>query len=113
MFLDFAAQVSPILDVLIAILFLVLIYLLATRVFFVGWTFPREDENETIEMIAEEKLAELRELKLDNQLLGQKVKQAKADYGKRKINASKYKQIVQYSKEQIAENEARINLLAR
>lgn len=113
MLLDLASQVSPLLDALIVILFVVLAYLLAKRVFFVGWTMPREDETDAVEVIAEEKLAEVRELKLDNQLLHHKASQAKLDYGKRKINASKYKQTVQYAKEQIAENEQRIKFLER
>ena len=113
MLLDLATQVSPLLDVLIVILFIVLVYLLAKRVFLVGWVIPQEDEAGTMEMVAEEKLVETRELKLDNQLLHQKIKQAKLDYGKRKINVSKYKQIVQYAKEQITENEQRIKLLER
>ncbi len=110
MLFNFASQISPLLDVFIAILAIILVYLLATRVFFTATSLQGE-ENETVEIIHEERENEAHELEVENQKLKQEIKQTKQNYAKRKINATKYKQIIHYSQEQIAENQARMRLL--
>ncbi len=109
MFLNFASQISPLLDALIVILAIIFVYLLATRVFF---TKPElQQQNETVEIIHEERENEAHELEVENQKLKQEIKTAKQNYAKRKINATKYKQIIHYAQEQITENQARMRLL--
>ncbi|MDP3742112.1 MAG: hypothetical protein Q8R15_02240 [Candidatus Micrarchaeota archaeon] len=109
MLFDFAAQISPVLDVLIVILAIALVYLLATRFFFT--TPESQEQNETVEIIHEEKENEAHELEVENQKLKQEIKNAKQNYAKRKINATKYKQTIHYAQEQITENQARMRLL--
>ncbi len=112
MLLDFAAQIAPILDAIIIVLAVVLIYLLATRVF-TSKILPKEEQLETMEMIREEKLKQIKELTLENQTLEETVKRAKQKYMKRKIDASTYKKIVEDSQEKIIQNEAKMKILSR
>ncbi len=109
--LQIAFQPELFLDLLIAILAIVFVYLLATRVLFVPWGLPRDDQLETLELMQEEKARQARELLEENKMLGETVKQAKQNYMKRKIDASAYKKIVEDCQEQIVQNEARIRLL--
>ena len=111
MLLDLASQIAPILDIIIVLLVLVLIYLLITRVFFVTLGLPKEQEIETFEMMQGEKLRQTQDLKLENQLLEETVKQAKQKYMKRKIDASTYKKIVEDSQEKITQNQAKLRIL--
>ena len=109
--LDIATQISPFLDVLIVILAVILVYLLATKIFLNKWQPPQDDETETLEMIQEDRQRQIADLTQENLFLQETVKQAKAKYMKRKIDASTYKKIVEDSQERMVQNDARLRFL--
>ncbi len=109
--LDIAIQISPLLDIAIIGLSIVLAYLLATRVFFTSWNLQRDEELETMEMVQEEKLKQIHDLTMENQVLQETIKRAKQNYMKRKIDASTYKKIVEDSQERLLQNQARLKFL--
>lgn len=114
--------VSIAMDMAIVVLFLIFLYLFVTRLLLskplpqrvqrVVQPQPSEEE-ETLEMIAEEKAVQAALLQQENQKLESAIKKAKTDYAKKRIAAATYRKTVEEAKEKLSQNKARLKLLSR